>query len=739
MSVIQAADIVKGIEICIWIHENCFTQVNRADIRYLQFGADVAKLQPTLKRLLSAFNRSLLHRGSDSPDDDLLRREAKGLIGDFNVTLKECKELLETHKGIVRDGTGFIDNVIWGASTKKRVDDLRARLQSDIQRIEFFLESVKLEQYNSQAGDIQEILTNTRQLLGLSTYSSLEPVPEWLDVRFQKALEVNAPTSFSGMKNIPLEDSHEALYRHYRESVNDNSPSDQSMDQYLHLLKAQWILETIKQSGPFRALRPGSCYIRTVTRLEQLICEQFAWPGLVKFSDEELQKLNDSAFLIWPPQKTTAPKQLTEPNGLEEKVLEISLPESPCVRKEDLVVFQRGPTTLRLARNITPVNGVPRQESEKLSTHIDRFIPLYAVPPSKTGSPALTFKICDGKGGGGTPYEFKCERDVFAFQKAVTGFEVMSDMKRVEWSFNRKKLKLMSKGIGNLGRVQLWRWNPLSTGRSLQMGSAGSRESEQSASRSQSSESSRRSDLTNPTIAKVVRGEKESLFAVTESDRGETVLAVASQPSPVLFIYAKEDGAYSLLHLELRPGLGIGITSCQCRKSEERCKRTVIENIDPKHPQTFTVRRLHAPLDLWDVSVFGLPEHPASKDPKQVERFKCDYLNLDFDSVAERRKFNQHVRVLLKLRDDADAAYNRTVRRAMTLSDKVSNTETSNRAPAPTGTRTTSISTGADIPSLSRVTTTPPAVRQVSVTPNFTDLIQTAMDLERGYPSFENR
>ncbi|KAJ9638211.1 hypothetical protein H2199_006898 [Coniosporium tulheliwenetii] len=501
---LSAADIVKGIEICKWIYENCFERVGRADTRYLQFGKDVGKLQPALKRLVVAFEAALQLR--DTRDRELLRREAKELIGDFNATLKECREILENNKGIVKDGAGFVQNVMWGQSTQKKVDEQRTRIQFHVQKIEFFMESVRLEQSNARDGDIQEILAHTRELRGLSLNTSLEPIPEY--------------------RQLPLEHGYEALYLHYKQSTVINPPTgDQTMEQYLDLLKAHWIIETLKRGAPYKALRPGSYYLRTVARLERLISDQYARPGLTAFSEEDLSKLNESSFLIWPVQKATTPRQLTEPSGLEEKILEISLPALPSVQKEDLLVFQRGPTTLRLARNIVPAAGPLRQESEKINIHIDRFIPLYAVPSSKSGSPPLAVKICDGKETGGTVYELKSEGDIFSFQRAVTGFEVVSDMKNVEWSLNRKKMRVFSKGLGNIGRVQMWYWKPLSAGRSLQEESRKRQDSGTATLQCRSSVSSQGSNSTNATIAKVVNGENESFCTTTQSDSGETVVA----------------------------------------------------------------------------------------------------------------------------------------------------------------------------------------------------------------------
>jgi hypothetical protein len=518
------------------------------DARYVQFGKDLGNLQPALNRLLEGFARALHLRDHGPLDSEPLQREARELIGDFNTTLKECRTILSNNKEILRDRSGFVQNVKWGLSTEKQVDELRTRIQFHIQKIQIFMESIRLEQSNTLVNGMQELLVHTRALRGLSSDTSLEQIPAWLDSRFRDALEINPPDSYTDTDNFPLEHGFEALYRHYKQSTVANlQTGDRTMEQYLDLLKAHWILEVLTRGAQFKALRDGSCYPRAVARLRELIADQYAQPGLAMSSEDDLKKLDESAFAIWPVRKLSTPRQLTEPNGLEEKILEVALPRSPAVRTEDLLVFQRGPTTLRLARNIVPATGPVRQESEKINTHIDRFIPMYAVPSSKSGSPPLTIKLCDGKETGGSVYEFKSERDIFNFQKAVTGFEIVSDVRTVDWSLNRKKMRLASKLLESTGRMQVWYWNPLSSSRMFQ---AKPQEGGKLSSQWHSSASSQGSHNTGSIVAKVVNGENNASVSAIESDGGETVIAVNTPPLPILFIYAKLEGGYGFLHLQ---------------------------------------------------------------------------------------------------------------------------------------------------------------------------------------------
>lgn len=521
------------------------------DTRCSQFAKDVGKIHPALSRLLVALEDTFQLRDHGSPDSEPLRREAKELIDDCNATLQECREILNKNKGIRKDGSGFLDDVSWGLSTEERANELRHRIQLHTQKINIFMESIRLEQSNTVVDVIQEILAHTRELRGLSPETPLKPIPEWLDSRFREALGIDPPDIHIDIDNFPLEHGFEALNHHYKQSISvDLQSGNRTKEQYLELVKAHWILQTLTRGANFKALRPGSHYPRAVARLWQLISDQYKQPRLANFNEEDLRELDESFFLIWPIQKVPAPRLLTEPTWLEEKILEISLPRSPMVQKEDLLVFRRGPTILRLAHDIVPANGGLMQKSEKINTHIDRFIPLYAVPSSIAGSPALTIKICDGKETGGTDYELESETDMFNFQRAATGFEVVSDAKKVHWSLNQKKIKLVSKLLVNTGRMQLWYWNPLSSGKTLQSESLQRQDSGNTGSQLHSSNSSQGSHRTNSTIAKVVNGEDEASFSMIRSDSGETTVAVNTQPPPILIIYSAVKGGYAFLHLK---------------------------------------------------------------------------------------------------------------------------------------------------------------------------------------------
>jgi hypothetical protein len=184
----------------------------------------------------------------------------------------------------------------------------------------------------------------------------------------------------------------------------------------------------------------------------------------------------------------------------------------------------------------------------------------------------------------------------------------------------------------------------------------------------------------------------------------------------------------------VRPGMKIVETSCECRKSNETCRRTVIENIRDEDPIPFTVRRLavsEAQLDLWDLSVFGLPEHPHFMDPRRVKRLKCDYLDLEFPSVADRKKFNSHLKLAFKFRDEAQESSKRTMDRATYFSDRPHHTLVTQQSANVATIRASAMSAcsiNRSWTAISRAPTLPPTHRRISTTPNFIKSIDAALD-----------
>ncbi len=482
-----------------------------------------------------------------NPRQNPLQRESQELIGDFTATLAECREILVRHVSLQRDRAGFIQNVVWAASTQKKVDDLRARIQFHTQKIYLVIEPVQLRLATNIAGDVAEILWLMKQHLIPQQELVFGEIPEWLAARFCSALAKNPPPVYTDITHFPLKEGFDALYRHFRQSTVqfiDRETGEQTIEQYLELLKAQWILETLKRSMPYREARPGSLYTRIIGQVEQRISKQYLRQDLVVFGDNELAKLNSALFLIWPAEVESTSKRLIDQSGQEEKILEISLSAPAGIQKHDLLVFRRSATTLRLVRNaVEDDSGIAQPESEKVNTHVDRFIPWYAIP---TSTPTSSVEICSGNGTGGTILDFRSESDIFGFQRAYLGYQVVHDMPRATWALNKQQLRIGSKVLEGTARLQLWLWKPLPC-----MQAQSLEPSRLSTSSSSSlSGNSQRTNTTNATVAKITQRCDSSIVSVAENSNGNAVIAAVKPHLPKMVLFTKLEGKYTFLSLE---------------------------------------------------------------------------------------------------------------------------------------------------------------------------------------------
>jgi hypothetical protein len=475
-----------------------------------------------------------------------LRYDTKELVGDFHQTLEQCKEILVKHVRLQRSHAGVIQNVIWATTSQDKVDALRRKIQFHTQKIYLIIEPVKLEILTTMDEKLDEILYLMRAQLSIS--SPLPTIPDWLDNRFRSTILENPPRAFTEISKIPLKEGFDALYTHFRESTNtfrDPEGISQTAEQYLNLLKSQWLLDILQQGEPFKRTKSGSLYPRAVAKIAQRLSNIHKRSDLVRFPEAQLRELTSTAFFIWPPEQIIQPGFISDPNVGEEEILKLSLPASSGNGKDDLVLFRTGPLTLRIVRSVTSLqSGSPCYDSEGFNIHMDRFIPFYAIQErsvhQRRGSKStLTVGIYRASETGETAYEMKEELDLFNFQRAVTGYQVVLDTP-VWWS-----LKHSTKPKGK-GRLQLWHWKPLAKDQNKRIDRR-----ESTSSSSTLGPTSKMSGATNVTVEQLLKISDRSMISIAQSDNNSTIGA-STPPVPVVMIYTKIDNEYTYLHLECK-------------------------------------------------------------------------------------------------------------------------------------------------------------------------------------------
>lgn len=518
----------------------------RKDQRYKGLENDVKDLDGRLNHLYQALDKAL--KASSNRDDAFnLRRDLENLIGDFRRTIEQAQEILNQHVRLQRNNVGIIDKVIWVASgAHDKVDALRRDIQFHSQKIYLVIEPVNLNLLTTIGVDVAEILSYMRRLFPPAPLPSL---PRWLDIKFTHAAFENSPRSFRFLTQLPLSDGFDALYLHFRESTyafRDIETAAQTPEQYLNLLKCQWLLETLRNGDQFRSAHPGSLFPRTLAQMEQRIFKECQRTDIVCFEDNVLQNLNPTAFLIWPERDVLRERLATDANEGEQLILKLSLPVTPWSEGTNLLVFRTGITTLRIVRPKFIDRCGAHYGDDPVNIHHDRFTPFYAVAESSgpsrrpsSLSPTSNLSIYRANATGAVDFELKDEADMFQFQRAITGYQVVFD-KTTFWAFKHSRNVPQGRS-----RFQLWHWKPLE-----EISTDGTPVSSPSASiRSPMSETSRTSGAV---IDRVFARTNTTLLTVNQEANTDANLTVFSTtpPHPVMIIYARNGSRYSYYHIE---------------------------------------------------------------------------------------------------------------------------------------------------------------------------------------------
>lgn len=703
------------------------------------FIRDVQLLEKRLWRLAQALEDALERYEHPEIDARELKCDLQDLVGDAGQTIDEAKDLARNHISIQRNAAGFIHNVVWAAHAEPKAENLRKAMQFHAQKIFLVIEPVNLKLLTTIDGKMDEMLAKLDQLLersGVVPYA-LPALPGWLDTRFREALFTDQPIPFEQPSNIPLREGFDALYLHYRESTyafRDQETAEQTAEQYLNLLKCQSLVNVLRSGDQF--VRAGSLYPRLLKQIEQRIIREHQRTDIIRFQDEELIRLSPTAFLIWPPQQVVEVRNATDPNHDEHILLRLTLPTPLVGEKDSVVVFRTGPATLRIARRSSDRAGTPYYENEHYNIHQDAFVPYYAIaehptaPRRHSAAPlpqplSFSISIYRGNATGAIDYRLGSDADVYNFQRAVTGYQVVFD-KSVTWGIKQSGIRgQLSRGKG---RMQIWHWKPLEE-------LATASEQVTSPTTSTSSPTSHDSTTSDAVVERLVQRRDTSVYTVDARNTSGPVICAITPPHPVIVIYGKSNEIYTYYHIERMYNsrfpepiylltqtvdfdIQINLSACPCDSESKKapqnrqCARSVIEKRNRKDSQLpFTTRTLTATknnLSAWNLGVFAQPRHPLFYSKKMVQSLKTDFLNVDFASVPDRVEFAKKFDKALQLRNKAEAEYRRIVEVTRFLGER------NGHEPLPPPQRGPSRSASMSSFSLPRIPDRPPQIRPLS-------------------------
>lgn len=436
------------------------------------------QLETILKNASSQRSRRPWHTDADHYGEAL--QILPDVTGDFYKTLQDCQRLLRDHARLQYGRASVAANFTWWTSTERDVNNLRQRVNFHIAKVAFIAKPFELSLLLELRRELQLLRSDVAQIRGILTnglaptsdssnhqYLHAIDIPDDLTTRFTAAVAVKPPPTFKTPNDWPVKEAFNALVFSFSKSTvefNSRQRLGQNVPdgpQYLNLMKSVWVMRQVKASPGFQATGHDSLWADYMRELEADIkgqCRRFDTQQLIRPPREVILQLPDEYYSIWvdeePPLRSL---DMVEQRPLEEKILEISLPQSYGTRRSSLTVFRKSESEFRLVTTtkMTTNELWHSEEGSNINMNSTRLIPAYATPGMSSAADNLA--LCNDRGQHEEWHSLKSPSDVANLQRALTGYRIHHDMSDFSWCLNGSR----EPGDSGRGRLQLWQLKPL--------------------------------------------------------------------------------------------------------------------------------------------------------------------------------------------------------------------------------------------------------------------------------------
>ncbi|KAK3900365.1 hypothetical protein C8A05DRAFT_36016, partial [Staphylotrichum tortipilum] len=534
----QIGDVIRLAEIVYTLAEYGWSDDHNACHQFRELGGDVAHLSESLKLLahvVTSARRSLQEHGQVASPYDLGCDEDSlaDIIGDYCGTLNECRRLLDDRRGSLAGSSssggtsGPLANIHWNLFVQPQVERLRRRILLHNTKIQHVLRpfeiDLRMRIYRDLAHridhvhrDVQAVHHDVRtvQLQLQALMRAFDPrllpdaeqeappqiyhviVPDDLRHQLQDTFEHHPDRcEGEGLYQPPLRDVSDAFVTSFDKSTRLFQPTtthaEPPLDQYLALLTSQFLMTRMLEFSEYLAPSPAShwpSYIRSLQKELSKECERFSKGALTPPALGAAPQMPT----FWPEDDPPEYIDSVEIPTPMEALLEVPLATESPRRWRNLRLLRKCDGTDRRFRMIITAGDRGQPPRMKQPTDFDiatsTLEPLYTSPD---GNAPLELMLSDKKGM--HRLAFSSESDLYLFQQAVTGYQVVDE-------YMESKISVISV-IGSSEMVlehasmQLWRPNRL-TGERVMVGDD---PSEDGAGRRYSSTSS--SDTLRPAAA----------------------------------------------------------------------------------------------------------------------------------------------------------------------------------------------------------------------------------------------
>jgi hypothetical protein len=532
----QVGDIAVILKTIAWIKQNCFDPSSQASTRYRElknriedFGHALEKLKDVASQIQPSSVAGPLRAPTDQGQSLNLER--------YQATLEECKVFLLRHASVENRVTSPFENGRWAMNREREVQALVTKINEHYMSAIFHLGVSHLNQQQRRSAIPQVV-------------QKAPPLSTVWEYKFEQSLLFDDSLKLQSTEDIPLPRSTEAIHGHLtRSEPLPSSPSFQrpptdhpsTASQYLHLLKAQYLLEKTKVCTAFRQELENSKVRQYVAHLEHAIAQRHG--AFEVQPDLEIlltQWAKDQS--VWLRPAMAPPERRSSsllPTQLEKEILHLQLSNQGMYTKDELYITKISDSFLRLKRKRT-YNATDSTDTEAslFRLHEDKLIPWYVINPDV----GLGTQPSAGKG---EEFHLKNRRDKLRLQAAFTGYDVC----RPQDAFANVDFSVtISKGIfssrkqeSGIGEIQLWNAItnavPAVESPTSPLGSFAS------------------STQSTPTIAAttITKGMNPSIFTYTANETGTAGNVEGKLPPPPLLVaFTHTGGLYRIWRVDCK-------------------------------------------------------------------------------------------------------------------------------------------------------------------------------------------
>jgi len=620
-----------------------------------------------LKKLFKSLNDAaqryndggLLSRAAYDPLAEDFDRERRQMIGDFNETLEECQILLNKNKKLLSKQNTLLDNIVWNINQQdQKIDDLRRRIHLHSTKIKLVIDRLSINLLTDIDSKVDDLLDISERNISLSKDIQIELrrfYTSWLGVlagheplnalgpddnhlasaqiqeKFERMLSVNAPPSMT-TTDIPLKEGFDVMLVHFEQSFEG---TDQTPEKYLILLKTRWMLSQIRNGRGYQSACAGYYYKRAISQVEQAVLLRVRGMEIIAYDDETLSALPEHAFMIWePPKQEDSPQQdPTLARANEQEIIRLQLASTGSQPPDNVTVFRQSLKSFRVVLEATTPDGRSVIQPQTVYTHEDRLIPRYALPTMKKECCEIAIFSRNEE----TLYRFSSMDDLFAFQTALTGYDVSHNQTRITCQFSKGS----ASALDCIGQIQLWQ-DPITVSRLPDVFSEGSPVDSFSTKSPRSRNSSFVESIgPTTTISRVGNGWEADNIKFADL---------------VIFTQLKDKSdrlRFAIMSLELETSINIDPKKCNCHRDYNKCPYLCLtRSSGDKFPIHVLFTSLDGHDDSPDPNSFDLfPfRQPRSSQFKELTVKETTYLLLKFSTLAEKEKFHRELSLRFRIR-----------------------------------------------------------------------------------------